>query len=133
MRFMRLMIATSCEVFGVTASDSAIIYVFLSPTGPYFRGGSKPVSLLAVGENVRSWPGGTGGHKLALNYSPCFQPQRVAAKQGYDQILWLLGEDSKITEAGAMNFFVVVKRDDGGELSSMTSWNLELIMTNDRP
>ena len=35
-------------------------------------------------------------------------------KQGYTQILWLLGEESKITEAGAMNFFAVIKRDDGG-------------------
>ena len=98
----------------VTASDHAVLYVILSPAGPYFRTGPKPISLLAVGENVRSWPGGTGGHKLGLNYAPGFLPQKVAAKEGYDQILWLLGEDKKITEAGAMNFFVVVKRDDGG-------------------
>ncbi|KAI0709977.1 hypothetical protein C8Q76DRAFT_798748 [Earliella scabrosa] len=55
-----------------------------------------------------AWPGGTGGYKLALNYAPMFEPQRQAAKLGYDQCLWLLGD--KITEAGAMNFFVVVKR-----------------------
>jgi branched-chain amino acid aminotransferase len=69
---------------------------------------------LAVNENVRAWPGGTGGHKLGLNYAPGFLPQREAAKKGYDQILWLL--EDRITEVGAMNVFVVVKRDDGGEL-----------------
>lgn len=107
----------------MTASDSATLFVILSPTGPYFRGGSKPVSLLAVGENVRAWPGGTGGHKLGLNYAPGFLPQRAAAKQGYDQILWLLGDDHKVTEAGAMNFFVVVQRDDGGEfLPFLRDW-----------
>ena len=31
------------------------------------------------------------------------------------QILWLLGDERKITEAGAMNFFIVVKREDGGK------------------
>lgn len=72
----------------------------------------RPLALKAVGEHVRSWPGGTGGHKLALNYAPTFLPQQIANKEGYDQVLWLL--DDKITEAGAMNFFIVLKRDDGG-------------------
>ncbi|KAH8101468.1 branched-chain amino acid aminotransferase II [Cristinia sonorae] len=97
---------------GVRASDHAILYVICCPTGPYFRTGPKPVSLLAVGEQVRSWPGGTGEFKLSINYTPTFHPQQLAAEKGYDQCLWLLGEDSHITEAGAMNFFVVVKRDD---------------------
>jgi hypothetical protein len=100
---------------GVAASDSALLYVILTPAGPYFRGEAKGIPLLAVGESVRSWPGGTGGHKLGLNYAPGFLPQRMAAKQGYSQILWLLGDEAKITEAGAMNFFAVVQRDDGGE------------------
>lgn len=86
----------------------------MTPTGPYFRDPTKGISLLAVGESVRSWPGGTGGHKLGLNYAPGFLPQRVASKQGYDQVLWLLGEEERVTEVGAMNFFLAVKRDDGG-------------------
>lgn len=36
----------------------------------------------------------------------------MAIEKGYQQVLWLIGEN--ITEAGAMNFFIVVKRDDGG-------------------
>ena len=96
---------------GVAASDHAILYVVCSPTGPYFRV-SRMLSLMAVSEHVRSWPGGTGGYKLSGNYAPTFMPQQVAAKKGYDQVLWLIGD--KITEAGAMNFFVVLKREDGG-------------------
>ena len=99
---------------GVAASDHAMLYVIMCPTGPYFTSGLKGISLLAVYENVRSWPGGTGGFKLGLNYAPCFEPQQRAAAKGYQQVLWLLGDEHKITEAGAMNFFVVVKRDDGG-------------------
>jgi len=111
--YIRPTIIGTRPYLSVAASDHALLYVILSPTGPYFRSGPKPISLLAVSESVRSWPGGTGGHKLGLNYAPGFLPQRIGAKQGYDQILWLLGEDRKITEAGAMNFFVVVQRDDG--------------------
>lgn len=97
---------------GVTASDSALLYVICSPTGPYFRSSARQLSLLAIGETVRAWPGGTGGYKLALNYAPTLKPQQIAEQQGYNQVLWLLGE--KVCEAGAMNFFAVVKRDDGG-------------------
>ncbi|KAJ7237896.1 branched-chain amino acid aminotransferase II [Mycena haematopus] len=106
----------------VGASDQATLYTIVTPVGPYFpvvpnspAGGA--VSLLAVGEHVRSWPGGTGGFKLGLNYSPGFVPQQAAAALGYDQVLWLLnldGSPKQITEAGAMNFFAVMRREDGG-------------------
>ncbi|KAK6992930.1 branched-chain-amino-acid aminotransferase [Favolaschia claudopus] len=108
------MVGTKASI-KVGASDEALLYAIVTPVGPYFPvqkiGG---VSLLAVSEHVRSWPGGTGGFKLGLNYSPGFVPQQAAAALGYDQVLWLLDEDKKITEAGAMNFFAVAERDDGG-------------------
>ncbi len=104
----------SFVALGVAASDSACIYAIVTPCGPYFRGVAKGISLLGVSESVRAWPGGTGSHKLGLNYAPGFLPQRVAAKQGYDQILWLLGDEDRVTEVGAMNFFMAVKADDGG-------------------
>ncbi len=102
----------------------------LSPTGPYFKNGLQPISLLAISETARTWPGGTGSYKLALNYTPGFVPQIDAAAQGYDQILWLLEDNSqvdengnkelKITEVGAMNVFAVLKRDDGGRYALYT-------------
>ena len=66
-----------------------------------------------MSDAVRAWPGGTGGHKIACNYSPTFLPHREATAQGYDQVLWLFGEDRKVTEAGVMNVMIVVKRPDG--------------------
>lgn len=112
---------------GVAASTCAMLYVILSPTGPYFPPSlATPrrrswISLLASSTNVRAWPGGTGEFKLGLNYSPCFEPQREAAKLNYNQILWLLpieieGEkDWKVTECGQMNFMCVIRRDDEGQ------------------
>lgn len=88
-----------------------MLYVIACPTGPSFRV-ARMLSLKAVNEHVRAWPGGTGGYKLAGNYAPTFMPQAEAAKEGYDQVLWCL--EDNITEAGAMNFFAVLKRDDGG-------------------
>jgi branched-chain amino acid aminotransferase len=66
-----------------------------------------------MSDQVRAWPGGTGGFKLGLNYAPGFVAQRAAAALGYQQLLWLLGET--VAEAGAMNVFAVFERPDGGE------------------
>jgi len=101
---------------GVSASRHAALYVICSPTGPYIRdtsGGRGGISLLAMSDQVRAWPGGTGGFKLGLNYAPGFAAQRAAAALGYQQLLWLLGET--VAEAGAMNVFAVFERPDGGE------------------
>ena len=98
---------------GVSASRHAALYVILSPTGPYIRDEQgRGISLLAMSDQVRAWPGGTGGYKLGLNYAPGFVAQRTAAALGYQQLLWLLGET--VAEAGAMNVFAVFKRTDGG-------------------
>jgi branched-chain amino acid aminotransferase len=103
---------------GVSASRHAALYVICSPTGPYIRAtdadssADRGISLLAMSDQVRAWPGGTGGFKLGLNYAPGFVAQRAAAAMGYQQLLWLLGET--VAEAGAMNVFAVFERPDGG-------------------
>ncbi|KAH9067019.1 branched-chain amino acid aminotransferase II [Lactarius deliciosus] len=103
---------------GVSASTHAALYVILSPTGPYIRDpNGKGLSLLAMSDQIRAWPGGTGGFKLGLNYAAGFPAQRVAAALGYQQMLWILGET--IAEAGAMNVFAVFERPDG-ELDVVT-------------
>lgn len=119
---------TMHQGLGVHHSDSATLFIILSPSGPYFRNGFHPISLLAISHLVRAWPGGTGAHKLGLNYAPTFMPQIHASSKGYDQILWLLEADCPsgekelmITEVGAMNVFVVVKRDDGSEYGPLIS------------
>ncbi|KAN0138843.1 branched-chain amino acid aminotransferase II [Lactarius tabidus] len=97
---------------GVSASTHAALYVILSPTGPYIRDpNGKGLSLLAMSDQIRAWPGGTGGFKLGLNYAAGFPAQRVAAALGYQQLLWILGET--VAEAGAMNIFAVFERPDG--------------------
>jgi len=99
----------------VSASRHAALYVICSPTGPFIRdaSGGRGISLLAMSDQVRAWPGGTGGFKLGLNYAPGIVAKAAAAALGYQQLLWLLGET--VAEAGAMNVFSVFERSDGGE------------------
>ena len=100
---------------GVARSTSCKLYVILSPVGPYYKSGFKPIRLLANTKDVRAWPGGVGNSKLGGNYGPTILPATNANAQGCEQVLWLFGEDHQITEVGAMNIFFVLKKADGGK------------------
>ncbi|MEQ2178707.1 hypothetical protein GOODEAATRI_016909, partial [Goodea atripinnis] len=92
---------------GVSRTSKALIFVIISPVGPYFATGSfNPVSLLADPAFVRAWKGGVGAYKMGGNYGPTIAVQNEALKQGCQQVLWLYGEHEEITEVGTMNLFI---------------------------
>nr|XP_056702282.1 branched-chain-amino-acid aminotransferase, cytosolic isoform X1 [Euleptes europaea] len=101
---------------GVKKPSSALLYVILSPVGPYFSTGTfNPISLWADPKYVRAWKGGTGDCKLGGNYGSSIYAQREAMELGCQQVLWLYGEDHQITEVGTMNLFLHWKNENGVE------------------
>jgi branched-chain amino acid aminotransferase len=40
--------------------------------------------------------------------------QREANEKGFQQVLWLYGDDDQLTEVGTMNIFVFFINDNGG-------------------
>lgn len=69
---------------------------------------TRPLKLATSKEDeVRAWPGGFGSSKLGANYGPTIVKSTLAAQKGYDQVLWLFGDNRVVTEAGACNFFIV--------------------------
>jgi branched-chain amino acid aminotransferase len=89
--------------------------------GPYYPTGFKAVSLEATNYAVRAWPGGVGDKKLGANYAPGIVPQLEAAKRGYQQNLWLFGEEGYVTEVGTMNFFAAIKDKETGQRELVTA------------
>ena len=72
------------------------------------------MKLLASKEDtIRAWPGGFGFAKVGANYGPSLVAQAEARARGFDQVLWLLGKECHVTEAGASNFFVVWRTKTG--------------------
>ncbi|GAA5928014.1 uncharacterized protein JCM15063_006058 [Sporobolomyces koalae] len=106
------MIGTRASL-GVGPSTEVLLFVICSPVAKYYSSGAKPISLLCSSRSVRAWPGGTGDCKFGSNYGPCVAPQIEAAQQGYQQVLWVFGEDDEWTEVGMMNAFVVLRLPDG--------------------
>ncbi|KAJ8084244.1 branched-chain-amino-acid transaminase bat2 [Marasmius tenuissimus] len=102
------------KFIGVAPPTEALLFVICSPVGPYYPNGFKPIGLYGTTEFIRAAPGGTGAYKLGVNYAPGVMPQKLVAKQGYAQNLWLHGPEHYLTEVGTMNMFVVLRSDDGG-------------------
>lgn len=109
------------KTLGVGPPGSALLYVIASPVGPYYPTGFKAVSLEATDYAVRAWPGGVGDKKLGANYAPCIVPQLQAASRGYQQNLWLFGEEEYVTEVGTMNMFVAIRDKETGQKELITA------------
>ncbi|KAL4801310.1 aminotransferase [Aspergillus unguis] len=109
------------STLGVGPPGSALLYVIASPVGPYYPTGFKAVSLEATDYAVRAWPGGVGDKKLGANYAPCIVPQLEAASRGFQQNLWLFGEEEYVTEVGTMNLFIALKNKETGKKELITA------------
>ncbi|KAI5467735.1 aminotransferase [Mariannaea sp. PMI_226] len=109
------------KTLGVGAPGSALLFVIASPVGPYYPTGFKAVSLEATDYAVRAWPGGVGDKKLGANYAPCIVPQLEAASRGFQQNLWLFGEEEYVTEVGTMNMFAAIKDKKTGQKELVTA------------
>jgi len=109
--YLRPTLISTQATLGVGAPTTALFFMIMSPVGPYYPTGFKPIKLLADDVNVRAYPGGTGGYKLGANYAPTILPAYEASIKGYSQILWLFND--QITEVGTMNMFVYWKTPEG--------------------
>lgn len=101
------MIATE-SALGVHSSSSYLFYIILSPSGPYFKEGFKPVKLYVEDRYVRAVPGGVGEVKTGGNYAASILAGHEAQQKGFSQVLWLDGVERKyVEEVGAMNIFFI--------------------------
>ncbi|KAK6344425.1 hypothetical protein TWF696_008062 [Orbilia brochopaga] len=111
--YLRPTLIGTQKTLGVGPPGSALLYLIASPVGPYYPTGFKAVTLEATENAVRAWPGGVGDRKLGANYAPCIVPQIDAMRRGFQQNLWLFGEEGYVTEVGTMNMFVAWVNEDG--------------------
>lgn len=99
------MIATD-EYIGVRPSITYRFMIFTGPVGAYY---SKPVRVKVEKKFVRAADGGTGAAKTAGNYAGSLYPAELAAKEGYDQLIWTDAKHHEyIEEAGTMNLMMVI-------------------------
>ncbi|WP_199485268.1 branched-chain amino acid aminotransferase [Actinomadura craniellae] len=102
------MIATSRALGVQRPSQEYLFLVIASPSGSYYSGGIKPVTVWASDDYTRAAPGGTGEAKCGGNYAASFVAQAQALEAGCDQVVWLDAAERRwVEEVGSMNLFFV--------------------------
>ncbi|MDD4214580.1 MAG: aminotransferase class IV, partial [Bacteroidales bacterium] len=82
--------------------------IFVTPVGPYFKEGFKPVTAQIIRDYDRAAPLGTGTIKVGGNYAASLIAGQRAHDEGYSTALFLDAKEKKyIDEAGPANFFVI--------------------------
>jgi len=100
-----LLIGAGAEV-GVKPSKEYLFMVFVTPVGPYFKTGFKPVSVMITRDSDRAAPLGTGHIKCGGNYAASLSAGIEAHRLGYATCLYLDAKEKKyIDECGPANFF----------------------------
>ncbi|MCW8130804.1 MAG: branched-chain amino acid aminotransferase [Planctomycetota bacterium] len=97
-------------VIKVNPSGTYIFSVMICVVGDYF-GGADPrgVRLRTETEYTRAAPGGTGFAKCGGNYAASLAAQGRAAKDGFDQVVWLDAKTHEyVEEMGGMNIMFVI-------------------------
>ena len=100
------MIATG-NVIGVKPATEYQFRILVTPVGPYYSGGVKPVAL-KVAEYDRAAPHGTGNIKAGLNYAMSLYPSVEAHAEGFADNMYLdPATRSFVEESGGANFLFV--------------------------
>ena len=91
------------EVIGVKPADEYQFRIFVTPVGPYFKGGVKPLTI-RVSDFDRAAPHGTGHIKAGLNYAMSLHAIVTAHAEGYDENLYPdAATRTKVEETGGAN------------------------------
>jgi branched-chain amino acid aminotransferase len=91
---------------GVKPSGEYIFVIFVTPVGPYFKGGFQTTPFVIMREYDRSAPLGMGKFKVGGNYAASLVAGERAHQLGYSNIFYLDAKEKKyIDECGAANFF----------------------------
>ena len=100
-----LLIGTSAQV-GVHPAQEYIFLIFVTPVGPYFKGGFATNPYVIIREFDRSAPLGTGKYKVGGNYAASLYANNLAHEKGYACEFYLDAKEKKyMDECGAANFF----------------------------
>ena len=107
--YIRPFMFATGDVIGVKPADESQFRLLVTPVGPYYKGGVKPVKLV-VPEFDRAAPHGTGNIKAGLNYAMSLHPSVLAHAAGYADNLFLDPQTrTYVEETGGANVLFVKK------------------------
>ena len=111
--YIRPVMFATGNVIGVKPADEYQFRIFVTPVGPYFKGGAKPI-VVKISDFDRAAPHGTGNIKAGLNYAMSLHAIVTAHEEGFAENVYLDAESrTYIEETGGANIIFV---DENGTL-----------------
>lgn len=102
-----LLIGTGAQV-GVHPAEEYLFIIFVTPVGPYFKGGFATTNYVITRDYDRAAPLGTGTYKVGGNYAASLRANMEAHAKGYSCEFYLDSKEKKyIDECGAANFIAI--------------------------
>ena len=104
--YIRPLIVGMSPQVGVHPATEYLFIIFVTPVGPYFKGGFSTNPYVIIREYDRSAPLGTGVFKVGGNYAASLRANKMAHDLGYACEFYLDAKEKKyMDECGAANFF----------------------------
>jgi branched-chain amino acid aminotransferase len=116
-------------VIGLKVSDTYTFLVLVTPVGPYYPEGFKPVQAVLIEDFDRAAPLGTGRAKIAGNYAAGFLPDKVGKKMGYPIVLFTDPAEHRYIDEFTTSNFIAITRD--GKFVTPASSSILGSITND--
>ena len=91
-----LLIGTSAQV-GVHPAAEYCFLIFVTPVGPYFKGGFSSNPYVIVRDFDRAAPLGTGMYKVGGNYAASMRANKLAHEKGYASEFYLDAKEKNNT------------------------------------
>lgn len=99
----------SNPVIGVKPADEYQFRILVTPVGPYFKGGMKPI-YVRLSDLDRAAPHGTGHIKAGLNYAMSLHNIVDAHEKGFSENMYLdPSSHTYVEETGGANILFVTK------------------------
>jgi len=109
--YIRPLVIGSGPQVGVKPAGEYIFVVLVTPVGPYFKTGFKPVDLVVEEEVDRAAPLGVGDVKVGGNYAAGMRASMGAKQKGFTEVLYLDAKEKRyLDESGPANFFAITKK-----------------------
>jgi branched-chain amino acid aminotransferase len=130
--YLRPMYVGIGDNVGVKPANRYVFRIFVTPVGPYYRGGFGPDQgkSVMVSRFDRAAPHGTGHVKAGGNYAASFHPGAEAKEAGFVDAIYLDPVEHRyIEEIGAANFLAfkndaLITPDSPSILRSVTRMSL---------
>jgi branched-chain amino acid aminotransferase len=109
--YIRPVIVGTGARIGLGPAEEYEFIMLVTPVGPYYKGGFKPVEALVVEQFDRAAPFGIGSIKAGANYAAGLAGDQYGKKKGFPVVLYLDSKEHKYIDELSTSNFISIKGD----------------------